>query len=161
MRSNRERAKFGTILIAAAIAFAVLGIILSVARKEPVVFRILSLPVSLFLVSGGVLLGRSMTVKDGKLQVRPEALPRDLTATVLGITRGLSLQSPQPEAPQQYYVICKYKDPGTGEEYTFTSEALDAYPGKEIIGKQVPVHVNSYENGDYQIDLRSLSGLIQ
>lgn len=53
-------------------------------------------------------------------------------------------------------MICKYKDPVTGREETFTSRSFDEYPGKEIIGREVTVHIDSGEKGKYTVEIDAL-----
>ncbi|MEE3420749.1 MAG: hypothetical protein VZR02_06585 [Lachnospiraceae bacterium] len=75
-----------------------------------------------------------------------------VVATVLGITRALR----NPGDPEAYQVICKYTDPETGREETFTSKIIRQYPGKEIIGKMVKVYLDPREPGKYTVDLDSM-----
>ena len=154
MKSNRSKAIVGLVLVCAAVLAAGAGIFLSLSRKDPGIFRICSVPVSVLLVAGGVLLSRSIRWTGGRPAVREEPLPKEVTATVLGVTRGLRMEGGKP----QYYVLCRYKDEKTGREATFTSDPLEEYPGKEIIGQQVTVYVESYEDGKYRVDLESRTG---
>lgn len=144
----------GLVLLAAAAVVVGGGIFLSLSRKDPGIFRICSVPAAVLLVAGGVLLSRSIRWSGGRPVLKEEPLPKELTATVLGVTRGLRMEGGRPE----YYVLCRYKDEQTGREATFTSEPLAEYPGKEIIGQQVKVSVESYEEGKYRVELESLIG---
>ena len=55
-----------------------------------------------------------------------------------------------------YYVVCRYKDPVTGKETTYSSKALDEYPGKEVIGRTVTVHIDPGEKGKYTVEIDAL-----
>ena len=53
-------------------------------------------------------------------------------------------------------MICRYKDPVTGKEETFSSRELDEYPGKEVIGREVTVHIDPREKGKYTVEIDAL-----
>ncbi|MBQ3393271.1 MAG: hypothetical protein IJG52_07670 [Lachnospiraceae bacterium] len=150
--NNKKRAALGTALAVAAIAFLAVAVALSLSLKNPLIFRILSIPVSVFAVGGAVMLSRSLCWDGRKLAIREEPLPRELTACVLGVTRGLRMEGGR----EQYYVLCRYKDPVSGREATFTSEPMEKYPGKEIIGKEVRVHIDPQDESRYTIDLQDI-----
>lgn len=52
--------------------------------------------------------------------------------------------------------MCRYKDPLTGRVETFTSRALENYPGKEVIGRNVTVRIDPREKGKYTVDIDEL-----
>ena len=77
---------------------------------------------------------------------------RTVKAEVLGITRNLRTAGEK----TTYYVICRYKNPVTGKEETYTSRSFDEYPGKELIGREVTVHIDSREKGTYTVEIDAL-----
>lgn len=77
---------------------------------------------------------------------------RTIEAQVLGVTRNLRTAGEK----TAYYVVCRYKDPVTGKETTYSSKALDEYPGKEVIGRTVTVHIDPGEKGKYTVEIDAL-----
>ena len=75
-----------------------------------------------------------------------------VTAEVLGVTRNLRTKGEKTE----YYIVCRCRDPRTGKEETFSSRPLDTYPGREVIGKKVEVHLDAGEKGKYTVDIDPL-----
>ena len=74
------------------------------------------------------------------------------TAEVLGVTRNLRTAGEK----TAYYIVCRYRDPVTGKEETYSSRALDEYPGKEVIGRQVTVRLDAREKGKYTVEIDPL-----
>ena len=79
---------------------------------------------------------------------------RTITAEVLGVTRNLRTAGEK----TTYYIVCRYKEPLTGRTETYTSRALDEYPGKEVIGRKVTVRIDPGEKGKYTVDIDALFG---
>jgi hypothetical protein len=77
---------------------------------------------------------------------------RTIEAQVLGVTRNLRTAGEK----TAYYVVCRYKDPVTGKETTYSSKALDEYPGKEVIGRTVTVRIDPGEKGKYTVEIDAL-----
>jgi hypothetical protein len=74
-------------------------------------------------------------------------------AEIIGITRNFRTAEGERE---QFYVLCRYRDPSNQRTETFTSRALDRYPGSDIIGKKVRVIFHSENPEDYTVDLNSI-----
>ena len=78
-------------------------------------FLAFSIPAAVCIVAGGVMIRNDLLTGESRL-----LLPggeRTIKAEVLGITRNLRTAGEK----TTYYVICKYKDPVTGREETFTA----------------------------------------
>lgn len=78
---------------------------------------------------------------------------QSVMADIVGITRNLRGNAAD---KVEYYVMCRYYNRDSSTWETFTSAALDAYPGKEIIGKQVRVTFHSSDPEDYTVDLKGI-----
>ena len=73
-------------------------------------------------------------------------------AKIIGITRNLHMAGER----DSFVVLCRYTEPGTGIEETYSSDPVPEYPGKEIIGKTVSVYFNHRDPESYRVDLSSL-----
>nr|WP_027870346.1 hypothetical protein [[Eubacterium] cellulosolvens] len=78
---------------------------------------------------------------------------KSVEAEIIGITRNFRTAEGERE---QFYVLCRYRDPVNQKTETFTSRALDRYPGSEIIGKKVLVIFHSANPEDYTVDLNTI-----
>ena len=85
----------------------------------------------------------------GGFRVPPEGY---LDARIIGITRNLRTEGGR----EGFHVVCRYQDPSTGAETTFTSDLLPNYPGKEVIGRTVRVMFPGDDPDDYHVDLSSI-----
>jgi hypothetical protein len=79
--------------------------------------------------------------------------PKSVEAEIIGITRNFRTAEGERE---QFHVLCRYTDPVNKKAETFTSRALDRYPGSEIIGKKVRVIFHSANPEDYTVDLNTI-----
>ena len=77
---------------------------------------------------------------------------RKLTVNVLGVSRGLRASENEKE---EFYIVAEGID-DKGNKKTFTSEPLDYYPGKQVIGKQAEVIFNSDDEDDYHLEISRL-----
>lgn len=140
----------GGALLLAALAIAAAGALISLRTGSSDVFMWMSIPAAILIVSGGVVIsGRALPGADRLLLPEGECT---VTAEVLGVTRNLRTKGEKTE----YYIVCRCKDPRTGREETFSSRPLDTYPGKEVIGKKVEVHLDTREKGNYTVDIDPL-----
>ena len=140
----------GGALLLLSLAAAAAGVIVSLKTGSSQYFLAFSIPAAICIVAGGVMIRNDLLTGESRL-----LLPggeRTIKAEVLGITRNLRTAGEK----TTYYVICKYKDPVTGREETFTSRSFDEYPGKEIIGREVTVHIDSGEKGKYTVEIDAL-----
>lgn len=140
----------GGALLLLSLAVAAAGVIVSLKTGSSNYFLAFSIPAAACIVAGGVMIRNDLLTGESRL-----LLPggeRTIKAEVLGITRNLRTAGEK----TTYYVICKYKDPVTGREETFTSRSFDEYPGKEIIGREVTVHIDSREKGKYTVEIDAL-----
>lgn len=146
----KKYAGLGVVFLLASIVLVIIGILVSVHLRNSRVFLAFSVPAAILIVAGGAMMGRAVAVKQGKL-----LLPggeQTITAKVLGVTRNLRTAGEK----TAYYIVCKYQDPVTGREETFTSRALDQYPGREVIGREVTVHLDPREKGKYTVEIDAL-----
>ena len=150
MSENRNKLIIGIALIILSIVVIAVGIAASRSSETQTVFLLFSIPAAAMIVAGGAMAGPPILSGDARLLLTGGE--RTITAEVLGVTRNLRTQGEK----EQYYVVCKYRDPVTGKEETYTSEVLDEYPGKEVIGKPVTVRVDPSEKGKYTVELEPL-----
>ena len=75
-----------------------------------------------------------------------------ITAEIIGVSRNLRFAGER----VAYHVVCRCTDPDSGETVTYSSDPLDEYPGKEIIGKTVLVYLDQKEEGHYRVDLSTI-----
>lgn len=87
-------------------------------------------------------------------QTRHITVPAEgfITAKIIGITRNLRMAGER----EKFIIVCSYTEAGTGISETFSSEPVDKYPGKEIIGKSVKVFLDRTDPGHYKVDLASI-----
>ena len=140
----------GGALLLLSLAVAAAGVIVSLRTGNAQYFLAFSIPAAVCIVTGGVMIRNDLLTGESRF-----LLPggeRTVTAEVLGITRNLRTAGEK----TTYYVICRYKDPVTGKEETFTSRSFDEYPGKELIGREVTVHIDSREKGKYTVEIDAL-----
>ena len=140
----------GGALLLLSLAVAAAGVIVSLRTGNSQYFLAFSIPAAVCIVTGGVMIRNDLLT--GESRFRLPGGERTVTAEVLGITRNLRTAGEK----TTYYVICRYKDPVTGKEETFTSRSFDEYPGKELIGREVTVHIDSREKGKYTVEIDAL-----
>ena len=104
----------------------------------------------ILIVAGGAMIRKGYPGSGGRLLLAGGE--RTIEAQVLGVTRNLRTAGEK----TAYYVVCRYKDPVTGKETTYSSKALDEYPGKEVIGRTVTVHIDPGEKGKYTVEIDAL-----
>ncbi len=153
MRGNNRFGRntlIGGLLLLLSLAVAAAGVIVSMRTGNTDYFPIFSIPTAVLIVAGGAMVRKDLlTAKDRLLLSGGE---QTITAQVLGVTRNLRRAGEK----MTYFVICKYTDPVTGKEETFSSRPLDEYPGKEVIGRKITVHIDPSERGKYTVDIDTL-----
>ena len=140
----------GGALLLISLAVAAAGVAVSLRTGNRQYFLIFSIPAAVCIVAGGAMIRNDLLTGESRL-----LLPggeRTVKAEVLGITRNLRTAGEK----TTYFVICRYKDPVTGKEETYTSRSFDEYPGKELIGREVTVHIDSREKGKYTVEIDAL-----
>ena len=140
----------GCVMLIASIALAAVGILVSLRTGETKYFTILSIPTAILVVTGGTMVSKGLLTGESLLQL--PGGERTVTAEVLGVTRNLRTAGEK----TTYYIVCRYRDPVTGKEETYSSRALDEYPGKEVIGRQVTVRLDAREKGKYTVEIDPL-----
>ncbi|MGN0274150.1 MAG: hypothetical protein ACI4DT_05115 [Chordicoccus sp.] len=97
--------------------------------------------------------GENATV-NAAFQKRHVKVPAEgyVKAKIIGITQNLHMAGER----DSFVVLCRYTEPGTGIEETYSSDPVPEYPGKEIIGKTVRVYLDRKDPESYRVDLRSL-----
>ena len=140
----------GGALLLVSLLFAAAGVIISLRTGNNRYFLALSIPAAVLIVAGGVMVSRDLLAGPSGLLLT--AGEQTITAEVLGVTRNLRTAGEK----TTYIVICRYRDPVTGREETFSSRELDEYPGKEVIGRKVTVHVDTSEKGKYTVEIDAL-----
>lgn len=101
------------------------------------------------LLGGGILVIVTLQRMHGNSAA---SMPSELTAEIIGVAKNLRM----PGEPEAFHIVCRWADPDTGETTTFSSEPLPAYPGREVIGKTVTVHLDPGEAGAYHVDLDTI-----
>lgn len=140
----------GGVLLILSLGIAAAGVVISLKTGSERAFLIASIPAAVLIVTGGSMVYRSMLTGGNRL-----LLPggeKTITAEVLGVTRNLRTAGEK----TAYYIVCRYKNPLTGKEETFSSRPLEEYPGKEVIGKSVTVHIDPLEKGKYTVEIDPL-----
>ncbi len=96
----------------------------------------------------------STTTSGAAFQERHVKVPAEgyVKAKIIGITRSLHMADER----DSFVVLCRYTEPGTGIEETYSSDPVPEYPGKEIIGKTVRVYLDRNDPESYRVDLHSL-----
>ena len=125
----------GGALLLLSLAVAAAGVIVSLRTGNSQYFLAFSIPAAVCIVTGGVMIRNDLLTGESRF-----LLPggeRTVKAEVLGITRNLRTAGEK----TTYYVICRYKDPVTG---------------KELIGREVTVHIDSREKGKYTVEIDAL-----
>lgn len=138
----------GLLLLSLLIAAA--GVIASLRTGDTRYFPVLSIPAAVLIVAGGAMVRRDLLTGESRLLL--SGGEQTITAQVLGVTRNLRRAGEK----TAYFVICRYTDPATGRVETFTSRALDEYPGKEVIGRKITVHIDPSEKGKYTVEIDAL-----
>ena len=140
----------GIVLLILSAAVIAAGAVLSARGHSSTVFLLCSIPAAVMIVWGGALAGPPLIRGEAHLLLTGGELT--ITAQVLGVTRNLRTKGEK----TQYYIVCRHKDPVTGRTETYTSEPLDEYPGKEVIGRSVEVRIDPSEQGRYTVELGPL-----
>ncbi len=159
----------GAGMLLLSIVLLIAGVFVSVHFQMPRLFWAFSTPAAVLIVLGGAKVLREMAPgaakwlsenapnTGGEMRGRLDGsslwpfrrMPSKVEAEVIGVTRNIRNAGDK----MAYYVLCKWTDPKTGKEFTFTSRALQEYPGKEVIGKTVDVHIDPKDPGNYTVDL--------
>ena len=140
----------GGALLLLSLAVAAVGIFVSLGTGSSEYFLVFSIPAAVLIVAGAVMVRNDLLTGEGRLLLAGGE--RTVTAQVLGVTRNLRRAGDK----TSYFVICRYKDPLTGKEEIFSSRELDEYPGKEVIGREVTVHMDPREKGNYTVEIDAL-----
>ena len=140
----------GGALLLLSLAVAAVGIVVSLKTGSPEYFMGFSIPAAALIAAGIMMVRNDLLTGEGRLLLAGGE--RTVTAEVLGVTRNLRRAGDK----TSYFVICRYKDPVTGKEETFSSRELDEYPGKEVIGREVTVHIDPREKGKYTVEIDAL-----
>ena len=154
-------------LILSGIACGAAGVVLSMKLEKSWIFTVSSIPTALllaggflklynFIKEGGLRLNgpqiEKRTRTSGGIYRMPNVRRTEFDAEVIGVTRNLRLEGEK----EVFYIVCKYVDPDTGEESTYTSRELPEYPGKHVIGKMVHVTVDPKDPGKYNVDIDAI-----
>ena len=145
----------GGALLLASLVIAVIGVIVSMKTGANRYFLVASIPTAALVVAGGLKIRQGMLMGENRL-----LLPggeQTITAEVLGVTRNLRTAGEK----TAYYIVCRHKNPLTGREETYSSRPLPEYPGKEVIGKKVTVHLDPLEKGKYTVEIDALLEEVQ
>ena len=145
-----KEAWIGGALLLLSILIAAAGVIISLKTGSNRSFLIASIPTAILIVAGGAMIRRDYLRSGGRLLLAGGV--RTIEAQVLGVTRNLRTAGEK----TVYYVVCRYKDPITGKETTYSSRALDEYPGREVIGRTVTVRIDPGEKGKYTVEIDAL-----
>ena len=132
------------------LVIAAAGVVISLRTGSEQYFLVASIPTAILIVTGGMKVRQGLLTGENRL-----LLPggeRTITAEVLGVTRNLRTAGEK----TAYYIVCKFKDPLTGKEETYSSRPLAEYPGKEVIGRKVTVHLDPLEKGKYTVEIDAL-----
>ena len=140
----------GGALLLLSLAVAAVGVALSMKTGNNNYFLGFSIPTAVLIVAGGAAIRNDLLTGEGRLLL--SGGEKTITAEVLGVTRNLRTAGEK----TTYFVVCRYKDPLTGKEETFSSRALEEYPGKEVIGRKVTVHIDPSEKGKYTVEIDAL-----
>ena len=140
----------GGALLLLSILIAAAGVLISLKTGSNRYFLIASIPTAILIVAGGAMIRRDYLRGGGRLLLAGGE--RTIEAQVLGVTRNLRTAGEK----TAYYVVCRHKDPLTGKETTYSSKALDEYPGKEVIGRTVTVRIDPAEKGKYTVEIDAL-----
>ena len=140
----------GGALLLISLLVAAAGVIASIKTGNTNYFLGCSIPAAVLIVAGGSMVRRDLLPGSERLLL--SGGERTITAEVLGVTRNLRTKGEKTE----YYIVCRCRDPRTGKEETFSSRPLDTYPGREVIGKKVEVHLDAGEKGKYTVDIDPL-----
>ena len=140
----------GGALLLVSIALAAAGIAISLRSGDTKVFTLFSIPAAVLIVTGGSMIGRDLLPGANRLLLAGGE--KTITAAVLGVTRNLRTVGEK----TAYYIVCRYKDPVTGKEETYSSRPLAEYPGKEVIGRKVTVRLDTGEQGRYTVEIDAL-----
>ena len=112
----------------------------------------MSIPAAVLIVTGGSMIGRDLLPGANRLLLAGGE--KTITAEVLGVTRNLRTAGEK----TAYYIVCRYKDPVTGKEETYSSRPLAEYPGKEVIGRKVDGASGCRRKGQIHGGDRSVTG---
>ena len=148
-RFDRDTLIGGAMLLLS-LVIAAAGVIISLKTGSEQYFLVASIPTALLIVTGGLKVRQGLLTGENRL-----LLPggeRTITAEVLGVTRNLRTAGEK----TAFYIVCKFRDPLTGKEETYSSRPLAEYPGKEVIGRKVTVHLDPLEKGKYTVEIDEL-----
>lgn len=148
-RFGRNTLIGGALLLLSLLAAAA-GVIASIKTGNTNYFLGCSIPAAALIVAGGTMVRRDLLPGADRLLL--SGGEQTITAEVLGVTRNLRTAGEK----TTYYIVCRYKDPLTGRMETYTSRALESYPGKEVIGRKVTVRIDPGEKGKYTVDIDAL-----
>ncbi len=167
MENKKNELALTLALILSGIVCGAAGVVLSMKLEKNWIFTVCSIPTAL-LLAGGIMklynfikeggLGSSgpqsgqQTRTSGGIYRMPKVRRTEFDAEVIGVTRNLRLEGEK----EVFYIVCKYVDPDTGEESTYTSRELSEYPGKQVIGKTVHVTVDPEDPGKYKVDIDAI-----
>ena len=140
----------GGVLLLVSLAIAAAGVIVSIKTGNTNYFLGCSIPAAVLIVAGGSMVRKDLLPGEDRLLL--SGGEQTITAELLGVTRNLRTAGEK----TSYYVVCRYKDPRTGRTETYTSRALEEYPGKEVIGRSVTVRIDPGEKGKYTVDIDAL-----
>lgn len=140
----------GGALLLLSLAVAAAGVIASIKTGNTNYFLGCSIPAAVLIVAGGTMVRKDLLPGADRLLL--SGGEQTITAEVLGVTRNLRTAGEK----TTYYIVCRYKDPLTGRTETYTSRALESYPGKEVIGRKVTVRIDPGEKGKYTVDIDAL-----
>ncbi|HAB94613.1 MAG TPA: hypothetical protein DCF49_07615 [Lachnospiraceae bacterium] len=140
----------GAALLLGSLALVAVGIVISLRTGDTKAFTLFSIPSAILIVTGGSMIGRNLL--PGGKRTLISGGEKTVTAEVLGVTRNLRTAGEK----TAYYIVCRYKDPVTGKEETYSSRALEEYPGKEVIGRKVTVRLDTGEQGKYTVEIDEL-----
>lgn len=150
MRHSREK---GAALLATALVLVLAGLWLRRNGQEQFYWLLEAIGALVALAGVQVLYNRQ-----SNSAIRPDSPVYEVSfgnkgyieAEIMGITRDLRVDSQQKPV---YRVLAKYQK--RSKEVIFTGEALDEYPGKQLIGRKVRVYKDDSTPDGYRIDLSS------
>ncbi len=167
---NNKHRWLALLLILAAVLCLLIGWYVSFWEKETGPFATGSILAAILLLPGFYLLGGGQADFFGRqvffrihldeADAEGNRVPQILDgrsgtvdATVLGVSRSLRFGA---DTGMSYFLICRYTDPQTGKTQDLTSDELDEYPGREVVGQTVHVRLNPRDPEGYQVDVEEL-----
>ena len=169
-KNDSKKRRIALLLILAAVLCLLIGWYMSFWEKETGPFATGSILAAILLLPGFYLLGGGQTGFFGRqvffkinldeADAEGNRVPQILDgrsgtvdATVLGVSRSLRLGA---DTGMSYFLICRYTDPQTGATQDLTSDELDEYPGREVVGQTVHVRLNPRDPEGYEVDVEEL-----